>query len=516
MNETAEVLTPSYGEKPFWGIGELLSLSWPASLTMLNATLIRFVDGLMVSRVGHEPFSAQLVAGMWAFVIESFMVGMLTVVNTYVSQNFGAGRFRRTGRYAWAGLFLAWGFAIVFAPLVLAARPLFTLLSPESETIIALEILYFRYMILSIGLTLSAHVLGQFFYGIHRPRIVLAASIIANAVNVAVNYVLIFGKFGLPAMGLEGAAIGSVISWVVQVVLLMAVFFSPDMRRRFSTFSLRGLRLRYIGQLISIGWPAGVQLFSDIFSWIVFISVLVGRVFGQAHLTASTVVMRYIGLSFMPALGIGIATTVLVGRYIGAGRPDLARKRAHAGVLAAMAYMGLCGLIFFIFRYPLVSFLVKGPSAGAPVAQAQIAQEIVRIGTQIMICAAVFQLFDAVGIVFIGALRGAGDTRWPMLITIVLSWGLIILGGSALALLAPALGSVGPWIAASIYVIVLSLLVTWRFESGAWRQIDLLGRGEKRLPTPPARPRPASDDIAVPFPPLPEAIDPEKRPTSGD
>jgi len=503
MSETTDLLTSPHGERPFWGLGELLSLSWPASLTMLNATLIRFVDGLMVSRVGHEPFAAQMVAGMWAFVIEGFMVGTLTVVNTYVSQNIGAGNLHRTSRYAWAGLFLAWGFAAVFAPLIFAARPLFTMLQSESETLVALEMLYFRYMILSIGLTLSARVLEQFFYGIHRPRVVLTVSIVANAVNVAGNYVLIFGKFGLPAMGLEGAAIGSVISWGVQVALLMGIFFSPAMHRRFSTFTLRGLRLRYVGQLLSVGWPAGVQLFNDIFSWSVFISVLVGRVFGQAHLAASTIAMRYTGLSFMPAVGIGVATTALVGRYIGAGRPDLARKRAHVGVLAAMAYMGICGLIFFLFRYPLVSLLVKTPAAGSPVAEARVVEEILRIGARVMICAAVFQLFDAVGIVFVGALRGAGDTRWPMFLTIALSWGLIVLGGGAFALLAPNLGSVGPWIAASIYVIVLSLLLTWRFESGAWRRIDLLGRGEKALPTPPAEPRPAADDMAAPFPPLP-------------
>jgi MATE family multidrug resistance protein len=464
------------------GLGEVLKLSWPASLTMLNSTLIRFVDGWMVSRVGPAPFSAQLLASLWCFVPESFVIGMLTVVNTYVSQNFGAGNLRRTARYAWAGILLALGFAALMSPLALVARPIFAQFQnpadPSSPQILALEVMYFRYMILSVALALSVRPLEQFFFGVHRPVIVLAASIVANAFNVLANYTLIFGKFGFPALGLQGAAIGSIMAWGLQLVLLLGVFLSPWMHRKFGTRFVRTVRWRQCKELLSLGWPAGLQLGNDILCWSVFLAVLVSRAFGTVHLTASTVAMRYLGLSFMPAIGIGIATTALVGRFIGAEKPHLARQRTHAALLAGMIYMGLCGLGFYVFRYPMVSAFIKVvPSTNVSPAEAQrLAGEIIQVGANILICAAVFQLFDAIGIVYIGALRGAGDTRWPMVVTLLLSWGIIVGVGSVVIRFFPQWTSIGPWVVASVYVVALGFVMACRFESGAWRKIDLLAR----------------------------------------
>ncbi|MDP7636845.1 MAG: MATE family efflux transporter [Phycisphaerae bacterium] len=472
-------------------------MSWPASLAMLNTTVIKFVDGLMVSYLGHSEFSAQYASGMLAFAPEAFAMGLLLVVNTYVSQNFGAGRHRRSGQYAWAGIFLALGFATLIVPLVALARPIFSALN-HSEQLQGLEVMYFRYMILAAFLTLPSRVLEQFFFGIHRPRIVLTISLIANAFNVLANYALIFGRFGLPAMGLEGAAIGSVSAWTLQLVILLVVFVSPRVHRTFGTLFVRSVRRRHCAELLRIGWPAGVQLCNDVLCWGLFTVVLVGTFFGKVHMAATTVAMRYLGLSFMPALGIGIATTALVGRYIGAGRLDLARKRVHQALLVAMIYMGLCGLAFWMFRYPMVRFLLENvPSTLAAETRAQEIAATVDIAVKIMLCAAVFQLFDAVGIVYIGALRGAGDVLWPMAVTAILSWGIILGGGYMMVIHLPWLTSIGPWITASAYVMVLGIFMARRFESGAWRRINLLGRARKVQPTPVADPIAGMPELAA-------------------
>jgi len=190
-------LSPQDNSGP--GFLEVLRMSWPASLTMLNTTVIKFVDGLMVSRVGPAPFSAQFLAGMSAFIPEALVIGILTVVNTYVAQNFGARRYTRAGQYAWAGIMVALAAAVLILPLALLGGRMFGALGHEERL---LEAMYFRYMILSVLVTLPTRVLEQFFFGIGRPRVVLAASVVANGLNVAINYVLIFGKLGLPAMGL--------------------------------------------------------------------------------------------------------------------------------------------------------------------------------------------------------------------------------------------------------------------------------------------------------------------------
>jgi len=456
---------------PQSGMAQVASVSWPASLTMLNTTIIKFVDGYMVSHVGHVEFGAQYAAGMLAFAPEAMALGLLTVVNTFVSQNFGAGRNRRAGLYAWAGMAIALGFATLILPLVGLAGPIFSAME-HTDALQAQEAMYFRYMIVGIMLTLPARVLEQFFFGIHRSGIVLAVSVIANVVNIGVNYVLIFGKFGMPQMGLEGAAIGSLTAWGLQLAILIVVFLAGPMRRKFATHMVRRLRWRQCKDLIRVGWPAGVQLCNDILCWGLFTTVLVGTYFGEAHLAATTVAMRYIGLSFMPAVGIGVATTAIVGKCIGQGKPDEARRRTHSALLIATVYMGVCGLAFWMLRYPMVRFLL----ANIPGETVADLEGTVEIAANIMLCAAAFQLLDAVGIVYVGALRGAGDTYWAMVTTIIVSWTVIIGGGWLLVVYVPELSSIGPWIAVSIYVMILGILMARRFESGAWRRINLLGK----------------------------------------
>jgi MATE family multidrug resistance protein len=195
-------------------------------------------------------------------------------------------------------------------------------------------------------------------------------------------------------------------------------------------------------------------------------TVLVGH-FGELHLTAGWSTLRYMHLSFMPAVGFSVATTALVGRSIGAGRPDLAANRAHWALGMAIVYMTVCGLAMALGRDTLVGVFVAGDDPA-------VATEVIAIGSRLMICAAIFQTFDAVGIVYTGALRGAGDTLVPGVATIVLSWSLIVGLGALLAWNRPDWASVGPWVGASAYIIVYGVWMALRFERGAWRRIRLL------------------------------------------
>ena len=319
MSGAADSIMPPPGGRTTSSLGEVLRLSIPASLTMLGTTVIRFVDGLMVARLGGTlgavSISAQSAAGISAFAFEAFALGMLTVVNTYVGQNLGAKRHRLCGTYAWAGIRIALLAAIVLMPLVLLAGPIFNLYDHPPE-VRQLEIMYFRYMILACFFTLPAAVLESFFFGLHRSGTVFAVSIISNTANVVVNYALIYGKFGLPRMELQGAAIGSMIAWALRLVILLALFLRPSIRRTFQTHKLGRARWSHCLDIFRVGWPAGVTFGNDVFTWSVFMNLLVAR-FGMAHFTATSIAFRYIPLSFMPAIGIGVAATAIAGRYIG-------------------------------------------------------------------------------------------------------------------------------------------------------------------------------------------------------
>jgi len=464
---------------------EVWTIAWPTVLTMTSYTVMQFVDKLMVGQVGPLEVAAQGNGGIWVFTAIAVAMGFLTVVNTYVSQNLGAGRPENGPKYAWAGIWMTvaiWVVVLlpmaVVLPVILRATHMTSEIA-DVDRLVALESSYGRILLVGAIMTLGGRAMHHYFFGLHRPKIISLSAIIGNTVNVVGNYVLIFGEEGIPALGLPGipgtpalglagAAIATVVGSAVELSIPFAVFIGPRMNAELRSRACWRPAMGPIREVCRIGWPAAVQYGNELICWSIFMTVLVGR-FGEDHMAAGWIALGYMHLSFMPAVGFSVAVTSLVGKYIGAGQPDVAVARARLGLAMAVAYMTVCGLIFFVFRRPLVGLFIGG--AGTTPEQAH---AIVEIGAKLLICAAVFQTVDALGIVYAGALRGAGDTVWPGMITMIYSWGFIVGGGWIMIERFTWLESVGPWITASIYIIVFGLTMAWRFESGRWRSIKLL------------------------------------------
>jgi MATE family multidrug resistance protein len=435
----------------------------------------------MVAQVGPLEVAAQGNGAIWQFTIVSFLFGILTMVNGFVAQAVGADRPREVARYAWAGMWLslaAWVFVLL--PFAFVLPSIFAAMGHE-ERLVELESRYAAIMLAGGVAALLGKAISNFFFGIHRPKLVTVAAIVGNLVNIVLNYALIYGEEGLPrfglpgvpgvpAMGVAGAAVATVIGVAVEAAIPLAVFLGRDLDRRYGIRAAWRPECGPIRDLLRVGWPNAMQFGNEIVCWALFMSWLVG-LFGTLHLTAGWITLRYMHMSFMPAVGFAVATTSLVGRYVGGGRPDLAAHRARVAVCMALAYMTVCGILLGIFRHELIGFFAWG-SGSSP----EEAAEVVRIGGWMMICAAVFQTFDAVGIVYSGALRGAGDTVVPGLLTVGLSWFLIVGLGWLLATRLPEWESFGPWLAASVYIIALGFAMGGRFESARWQSIQLVAR----------------------------------------
>lgn len=201
--------------------------------------------------------------------------------------------------------------------------------------------------------------------------------------------------------------------------------------------------------------------------WAIFMAVIIGRL-GEAHSAASWIALRYMTLSFQPTLGLQMAVAAVVGRYIGARDRAAAEHRAWLGLGLGMAYMTTCALVMVVFRRELIGYFVT--DGYSP----EIAERVLSIGGAVMICAGFFQLFDAMAIIMMGALRGAGDTVWPGVTTALLSWTFIIGGGLAISAIWPEWGAIGPWIGAALFITALGLTMLWRFVRGPWREIELV------------------------------------------
>jgi len=446
---------------------ELIAIALPAVATMTSYTLMQFVDLRMVAELGPDAVAAQGNGGMAVWIPMAALVGMLSIVNTFVAQHLGAGTPEKGSAFAWNGLWMCVVAAAALAIPAVFAREIFTAMGHTPE-VVALETVYAQILFAGAFFPLAGRSLHHFFYGAHRPAIVLISTVVANIVNIGANYVLIFGLWGFPEWGIAGAAVGTVLGGLIEFILPMAVFLSPSLHERFATRTSWRLSFEHWRRLWRTGWPAGLQQGNEMICWGVFMMVLAGR-FSTVDNAASWVTLRYLTLAFMPTLGLSFAVTAVVGRSLGAGDIAGAERRAWLGVRLGMAYMGACAVAFVVFREPLVGFFADE----FPPAQRE---EMIRIGGWLMICAAVFQLFDAVGVVLMGALRGAGDTVWPGVVSAALSWVVIVGGGWLMLTIAPELRSVGPWIAAAAYIILLGLAMIWRFVGGRWRSINLLGQ----------------------------------------
>ena len=462
--------------RKLWGLAEVIAFAWPAIISMLNGTIMMFVDGMMVSQF-DSALAGQFTGGMIIFVLQSFGLGVLAIIDTFVSQNFGAGRGNKCGLYAWNALYLALIFSAAVQILHIFNNDIFSLITKDA-VVQQKASLYASFMICNTLFFLAARVLEHFFFGIGKSKIVLVASIIANVCNVVANYVLIFGKLGFPEMGLKGAAIGTVFSSGVLMTTMLVFFLRKKYRIKFGTSNYKCFSKTIAKEIIKVGLPAGTQFCSDMATWALFSTVLVGQ-FGKIALTANTVVVRYLSLSFMPAVGLSIAATALVGRYIGLGRKDIARKRARASLLLALLYMGICGTLFLVFREHLMRFYLEAITqfqhAGAEKKLSGLEMtQVVETGTGLFFMVALFQLFDAMAISYSGALKGTGDTLWPMIVSAIVSWGVMVGLGVLFLYLFPGLGPKAPWLAAAVDIMILGMLFCWRFESGKWEKIDLL------------------------------------------
>lgn len=454
---------------------ELLKIAGPTVAAMTSYTIMQFVDKLMVSRIGPDPIyvGAQGNGGLAAFVPISIVMGFLTVVNTYVSQHLGAGKPERAPAYAWNGLWIAVIAWLLLIPYGLALPNLFGALGHDAKRI-ALESGYGRILIFGSIITMATRGISQYFYGMHKPSVVLIAGLTGNLTNFGMNWVLIYGHLGAPALGVEGAAYATVIGSAVELIIPLSIFLGREHNAKYATRAAWRPSWRHLKEIARIGWPGGAMFGNEMVCWWFFMVYFVGG-FGEEHSTAGWIAHQYMSLSFMPTVGIGVAITAMVGKCMGMGRPDLAAKRAHMGIGLAVAYMSACGVVFYLFRHQLVSFFIEDGTDPA------VAARLISLGSAFLVATAAFQFFDAIAMTTSSALRGAGDTIYSGVATLILSWSVIVGGGYFIVTRYPELESLGPWIAAAAYITLLGIVILGRFWSGKWKRIRLVDTKQEGL-----------------------------------
>jgi MATE family multidrug resistance protein len=437
----------------------MLKLAGPMVVTTVSFTVMQFVDRFMVSRLGSDALAAILPASFVSFVPGGFAMGAISSLNTYVSQCLGRGNRDECSNYFWQATFMSCAYFFLVLLIMWPLAPGIFKAMGQPPSVIRMEVIYLRiilYAQLVVGIYWSSN---QFFMGIHRPIITMYSSICAHVVNITANYILIFGKLGVPAMGIAGAAWGTCLGMAVGAFINLAVFLSPGVNDVFKTRSSFRFDFAKMYDLIRIGFPAGLGLMVNVAFWGVILVGLVGR-FGTEALAATSAVLAYTNLSVMPIVGISTALTASVGKMIGRGRKDLAIRQNTHCLKIGLAYMGFLGICFFIFRIPMMRFWSTD-------------EKVISAGARLLVLAAIYQVFHAARVIYGGSLRGAGDTVWLAIVSGVGSVVILGIGGFLIVEFFPSFGPAGPWLAATLSIVAVGLANHWRFKSGKWMHIDL-------------------------------------------
>jgi MATE family multidrug resistance protein len=432
------------------------ALAYPAILTMISQTVMWTVDSAMVGHVGKTELAAVGLGGILVFTLSAFFIGLTSAVNTFVAQSFGAGEHRRCGMYLWQGLYVAIAGAVLFYAVRAFAPQIVDLLRPD-EPVRPLTLVYIQIRLLSAPFFLVYYTYSHFYRGIGDTRTPFKVLLFAHVVNVVGDYLLIFGKGPFPAMGVEGAAWATALANLVAAVIFFALTFTRKMRTAYGTLDQKRPRPEELARLFRVGIPIAVHFFLDMGSFLVF-SAYIGRM-GTDALAVNQIAIQILALSFMPCQGFAIAATTLMGQYIGAGRPELAKKSAYTTLKMGLLYAGFIAVLCLTIPEHLVKIFNSDP-------------EVVALGSLVLYWAALFQAFDAVQFISDGALRGAGDTRVPMLIVAGAAWFVFLplayVFGTVLEK-----GVVGAWAGATLYIVAVGVAIFVRFRRERWRSVRI-------------------------------------------
>ncbi len=440
-------------------LAPLLRLAMPMVLARVTQAVISFADTYQVSHLGTDAIAATATGGLNTYGLVMLPMGTVFIVQTFVSQLVGRGDRGATPRLAWYGL-LIWALAGAVA---VAAIPLIGPLLGLFQYSDAVRTQMTDYMVIrafAVGAIVGTEALGNWYGGLGNTWMSMVAGILAMVSNVALNAVLIDGRFGLPALGVRGTAIASSIASTLGFAFLLVAFLfrlggAPKERAT-------GFTRRDVLRVLRFGTPNGFNWFLEFAAFQIFINVVLSNL-GTTTLAAFNVVMSMNMGAAMPAFGSGAAGSILVAQLIGRGARDSVWPQVRLTLLVAGGWQGAIGAVYVLFPRRLLAGFVTPTDSAA----------MLEIGVVMLVLAGIWQLFDATAMTLAEALRAAGDTTWSATARLLLAW-LVFVPSALVAVRVFDAGAIGAMVCLAGYLALVAVALAFRFRSGAWRSIELI------------------------------------------
>ncbi|HUU35720.1 MAG TPA: MATE family efflux transporter, partial [Vicinamibacterales bacterium] len=394
------------------GYRELLKVALPliASTGMWSVQTV--IDRAFLAHYSNADVAGSMNGGSVHFTVIVLFVATVAYANTFVAQYIGAGRPGRVGLAVWQAVFFSLAAGVVLFALARPASGVFVLFGHEPSLVEA-ETGYFLILTCGAVFPILGTALSTFFSGRADTVTVMLVTLASVAVNVVLDYALIFGRFGLPELGVRGAAWATVIAYAVYSLLFLVLMLRPAHRRAFGTLSGCRFDAELMRRMFRYGLPSGVSYILEVAVWAA--TILLMGTYGVVASAASAIAFGINSLAFMPVVGVGLAVSTLVGRRQGEGRPELSARTAWSAVHLVVVAMGCFSVLMVLAPGPLIGLFSQNGAGQDPGA-------VPRLVRDLLYYVAIYVAFDAIAIVLFAALRGAGDTLFPMYAAIGLSW----------------------------------------------------------------------------------------------
>lgn len=440
------------------GWREVISLSWPLILNNGVWTAQIVTDRALLAQHERDELAATLNAIVIFWAIQNLFFHTTGYVATFVAQYTGANRPHRIGPVVGQALYTALIGGAVFMVAAPFAPAFFEWLG-QGTGLEGLEATYFRCLCFGGLPALMTAAINGFFIGRGDSRTILIISCITLTVNAILAYLWIYGKAGFAARGIAGAGWATVTAQWTGAVIGLALFFRPQFRKQFRTDLCWRFEPALFRRLLRFGVPNGV--FNALETSAFIIPTLLIKWMGKVEIAATNIALTMNLIAFLPAMAIGQAIEVLVGRYQGENRPDLSEHRTYLGLSLAMSIMVAVAAAYFL----IPGFLLSPFDSKATTEEVELAKVLLRF-------AAAFCLFDAANQVFSYALRGAGDTRFVMLVVSGLPWFAMVI--PTWIVYSRGWGLYGIWTVISTYIAILTIVFFTRFRHGAWKSMRVI------------------------------------------
>ena len=433
-----------------------LTLSYPVTIGLLGHTIVQLIDNIMVGKLGTSELAAVSLGNSFILIAMSLGIGFSTAITPLVSESIGKKNNSEKDFLNHGFLLCLFLGFLMFISVYNLKDYLFFMGQPSNVVYLAYS--YLKWVSISLIPLITFQAFKQFTDGLSMTRPAMYATIFSNFINILLNYILIFGKFGFPSLGIEGAALGTLIARFSSLMFIVFYFyFHTNLNRYLSILTRLNLNFKILKKIIFLGFPSALQMFFEVFFFIA--AIWMSGLLGKNEQASNQIALNLSSITFMVAMGFSVVAMIRIGEMYGKSDIINLKRIAYSLFFIIFLFDSFFCVFFLLFNehLPWIYLSKTGDKSMSDVFQ------VIEISSKLIMISSFFQIFDGLQAVVLGALKGIQDVIMPTVL-IFIAYILVGLPVSYYLGLNTNLGVVGIWVGLLIGLVLSSIFLLLRFR----------------------------------------------------